>query len=513
MTRYLHRVWETWNTIVQGDTEVSLQLDVRTVEILQGKCPAFFEDQDFIESRGASIFAAITDSQKREELLAQILSIDYVIPSLHTFLEDTKYLEPCAKIMKRLLPMRFKGTIHQAFEKLHNGQRLLQLQVTEASSHDEEQLSVFVSHWKAYRQLWLFTMRHFPEMIGSFPRKDTTRTHFSRSRTELIWWNGIVELAIACGYSDVERPFSNLTDADTEMARDFLRRVRPPSYGFSSLDVDRKAKDIVALIQGAQSPNDIEREVTSMRACPGDLAHRCGVPFENSFEFDRQFLFLTEVYEHDRVQTSLTTFDVKRNMFRNFFGTLDHQPARKGLRRPEFVYSISQYSQSSRSATPGPIIHDRSEVASLDPSTDPETSPANSLEESSPATPKEHQLQMVRRLTSTESIHALSNQSVPHTEAERIFWDIQKGPNPDPGQMVILKEQATGMFTIHVVSHENQKEIAKVLAGCNVYVKDGPESQRQRLTNLTDIKKRRETCVMVYHPKHEGQIPRHMEQE
>ena len=492
-----------------------MQLDARTVEILQGRCPAFIEDQNFIESRKSSIFTAVTDSEKREELWAQILSIDYIIPSLYTFLEDTKYLEPCAKIMKRLLPTKFKGTIHQAFEKLHNGQRNLQLQVTEASSHDEEQESVSVSHWKAYRQLWLFTMRHFPEMIGNTPRKDATRTHFSRSRTELIWWNGIVELAIACGYSDVEKPFSNLMDADTEMAKDFLRRVRPPSYGFSSMDFDRKAKDIVSLIQGTESQGDANHQVTSMRACPGDLAHRCGVPFEKSFEYDRRFMFITEIYDSEQVQTSLTSFAVKRNMFWNFFGRLESESTGNGLKRPEMRYSVSVYSQPSGPATPVGSGQDRSEVTSFAPSTDLVGSHAASPSESPlapTATSREDQMQIVRRQTSSESRQPLSNQLVPYEEADRVFWVFQNGPNPDPGKMVILKEQPNGWFIIHLVSHENQAEITRMLVDCNVYVRDGPASDRQRLTNLFDLRKRREPCVMVFHPKHEGQIQRQVGQ-
>ena len=50
----------------------------------------------------------------------RISSIPCIIPSLHTFLEDTKYLEPCCKILREILPPRSKGTISQRFRRIHD---------------------------------------------------------------------------------------------------------------------------------------------------------------------------------------------------------------------------------------------------------------------------------------------------------------------------------------------------------------------------------------------------------
>ncbi|XTI91881.1 hypothetical protein V2W45_1246822, partial [Cenococcum geophilum] len=33
------------------------------------------------------------------------------IPSLYTFFKNIKYLKPCSKVVKRLLPNKFKGIV------------------------------------------------------------------------------------------------------------------------------------------------------------------------------------------------------------------------------------------------------------------------------------------------------------------------------------------------------------------------------------------------------------------
>ena len=44
-------------------------------------------------------------------ILERIRFIKYIIPSLYMFLEDTKYLEPYAKILKAILPAKSGYTL------------------------------------------------------------------------------------------------------------------------------------------------------------------------------------------------------------------------------------------------------------------------------------------------------------------------------------------------------------------------------------------------------------------
>jgi hypothetical protein len=50
------------------------------------------------------IFGTVADEEDRATILASLLSVRSMIPSLFTFFEDLKYLEPCAKVLKALLP-------------------------------------------------------------------------------------------------------------------------------------------------------------------------------------------------------------------------------------------------------------------------------------------------------------------------------------------------------------------------------------------------------------------------
>lgn len=54
--------------------------------------------------------------------------------------------------------------------------------------------------WRAYRQLWLFAFRHFPEMTGCTPRKDVGKPRPSKQCVEHAWWDQIALLAERCGY-------------------------------------------------------------------------------------------------------------------------------------------------------------------------------------------------------------------------------------------------------------------------------------------------------------------------
>lgn len=164
-----------------------------------------------------------------------LAKLDSVIPSIHTFLEDTKILAPCAKIMKKLLPSVCRTSIFQEFSRLHNGQTSWSLQTSEVSAFQREEFSSDTAHRNAYRQLWLYTIRHFPEMIGCSLRKDHPREKPPLLGVELIWWYRFTALAEACGYTDVDKTCHRGNEADYKMAQTFLQQARPPQlYGTST---------------------------------------------------------------------------------------------------------------------------------------------------------------------------------------------------------------------------------------------------------------------------------------
>ncbi|KAK3115490.1 hypothetical protein LTR53_005106 [Teratosphaeriaceae sp. CCFEE 6253] len=67
---------------------------------------ALVEDNEF--------FPGLQAPAARSQLRANIMALDGMIPSLYTFFEDLKYLEPAAKILKKLLLEKEKRGIRPA---------------------------------------------------------------------------------------------------------------------------------------------------------------------------------------------------------------------------------------------------------------------------------------------------------------------------------------------------------------------------------------------------------------
>ena len=321
MERYLNQVKKIWSHITVGDENLRLNLDMTTVQLLEGRCPSDPTDRAFIKAHRLDIFPAILNANQRRAISARIMSVKTIIPSIFTFLEDTKYLEICAKILKTLIPKPLKGTLHQNLQRLHNGQKTFFIQMTEGYNEEINEISAESVHWKVYRQLWLYAMRHFPEMTGHPPRTENAKSKMKLPGSEYSWWYGIAELAKRCGYQGLQVPYSSEADADEQMTRDFLLRVRPSSlYTFNNSNLDQTLGQIMAILGEDYLVRSTNVNDEELIPCDADINHRCGVPFWSSFYADRSNLFLARVYSNHSSDHVATTFFVKSTMFKNFFG-------------------------------------------------------------------------------------------------------------------------------------------------------------------------------------------------
>jgi len=95
------------------------------------------------------------------------------------------------------------------------------------------------------------------------------------------------------------------------------------------MELHGKVQAIRAILQGITGKEAATRvpELTSdYDDCGFDIANRCGNPFEKSFLADRQYFFLKYLYSESTNITPkryLTSFDVKRDIFHSFFGTVE----------------------------------------------------------------------------------------------------------------------------------------------------------------------------------------------
>ena len=344
MTRYLRRIKDTW-TQIMGDKEADqLRLDASTVVILQGRRPSqSSEDLAHVQIRmlANDILPAITTDDQRLRIFDCICSIEYVILSIHTFLEDTKYLEPSARILKELLPGKCKGSMSQYFSALHSGQTKVKVQISEFTFEDQ-MLPSGRSLWLSYRQLWLFALRHFPVMDGQLPRRDNTKESALHEGRQPRRWYELCSLASENGYRQIRRLYRDRTAADAKAIEDCVQNILPSKYYAINPDRIRQILllngqllgDVPYAERGLAAP-----ELTSdHEGCGSDISDRCGRPRECSFQADEESLFLKHIYftSYSTVpKRYLTSFAVKRDFFHAFFGSeeddLDQQPPFKAF--------------------------------------------------------------------------------------------------------------------------------------------------------------------------------------
>jgi len=355
MARYLSRVKQTWRFITGEGEYHQNRLDANTVHILQGRCPfRSLDDRTYVEaglSRG-DIFPAVRSPDLQKGLLERILSVEHTIPSIYTFLEETKCLEPGARILKNILPTKCKGSLAQAFRALHNGQARLKEQTGAFSYRHRDLPTGSEVEWLSYRQLWLFPLRHFPaprkdsakwkrlSHVTGKRKRDNDRPNFDQSETvrsgfRRQWLRELALLASANGYRRIQQADHEPGSADAIMAKDFLLNVRPPKY--YQLRSDRLRQKVQLICQALEDIEQVEPEtrhpeVTSdYDDCGSDIEDRCGRPQEHSVKKDEENLFLNHIYSESLATVPkqyMTSFAWKRDMFHFFFDTPQNEAQR-----------------------------------------------------------------------------------------------------------------------------------------------------------------------------------------
>ena len=326
----MRRIGKTWTHIVGDNRDDQRQLDANTVAILQGRCPFLsIEDRTFIQMRmlACDILPAVKDGNQRDEIFNRICSVEHIIPSLYTCIEDTKWLEPGVRILKELLPINGRGSMSQQFHALHNGQANTRVQTSEFT-YDDRTMSSGDSFPLSYRQLFLFTLRHFPAMDGQAPRKDVAKQSSPNSGIQQRWWHELSSLAMESGYRGLRRKYQDRKAADAKAIEDCVRSILPAKYYQIDSEHMRRIVQVncqlIRDVPYSERPK-VDPELTSDQDdCGSDISNRCGRPYEQYFQADQESLFADYIYwkPYNTVpKRYLTSFAVKRDFFLSFFGT------------------------------------------------------------------------------------------------------------------------------------------------------------------------------------------------
>ena len=321
-----------------------------------------------------TLFRGIRDLQSRSDLRKRLLSIDFVIPSLETFLRDTIWLEPGAKIMRSLLPTGTKLTtricFRRAFEN-YSGRGILQksdlsFKTYEASTEEIAEVS--------YQQLWLFAWRYFPQLGIIQPLKDPGEVNplikASSDRSINHFRKNLADLAYKLGFRTDNMVRLCETNPDDPMVEDFLRQTRPQEfYNDSGAEFDRAKAQILHCMNTIRfrGPRSLQRPVEQVLP----LQMRCGKPHERTLSTAKEFFFYKEV--HTTPRPPMSCVSVNADIFRAFFGCPrpesvedDNRPERRDAStaatplppsNPSHTAYVEDFSESSHpppSASPAP---------------------------------------------------------------------------------------------------------------------------------------------------------------
>ena len=268
---------------------------------------------------------------QREEIYRRISRTKCIIPSLHTFLEDTIYLEPCSKVLRTLIPKAFKGSIYEYFRDRFFGDEsdVVQVEIHEATFSQRTLPSKELAFWCAYRILWLFSFRHFRSVANVEPRKSpgftgSLPTALTRGECE----NLLAKLALQVGFRSPEM----IAIANRNLAADAAYRTINSVRPFSQFqDQPANLPVTMAALQDYIARGLFRNQSSNQPPLSADIIsawnvkYRCGRIFDFAFVETRKRLFLHFVYGQQLIypRFNVTSFAIFRDTFMAFFGRID----------------------------------------------------------------------------------------------------------------------------------------------------------------------------------------------
>ena len=324
MTHYLSHVWNTWRLIL-GDIPGSV-VDVKTLSCLELLAPAVSSrDKRVVNDLMAKkeIFPTL-DTPQRALVLGKIMTVTCLIPSLWSFFENLKYIEPCCQILKQLIPARKrdqKKSLRQAIYASYVRPQDLRLEISEGRNVSMTAISLSVDRELSYQQLWLYAMRHFPEMTDFKPRKEPRKEKPACTQSNPMLWQQFGALAEHLGFHNSQAKSLEIQDPDQKLVKELLQRSGVSEHN------DSCSSNIAKILKSARASNQRACRTDEMPlttdATGANKDHRAGRPFEDSHVADKNSLFLPLMYRVSEGKDDLTTLYSKKDMLCSFLGTCD----------------------------------------------------------------------------------------------------------------------------------------------------------------------------------------------
>lgn len=301
-----------------------LKIDVHTIETLQLLAPGVSKkDRTAVEGLVVSggVFSDFSSSE-RASIWRRMKKRKAIIPSLHTFFQDLWYLESCANCMKRLvIPSKMCPTVKTAMLKSFEPAEPFVIQTSETgfrrcsvSQADCAEL--------AYRQLWLYAMRHYTKLPKK-PEKDdpVAKAQCEKADETVLYDMAVFARRLGFHSPDIEELIKK--SPDHQIARNALLRARKPDrYRYDSATFESLASQIAGCFHRA-IPLNYEPSSETVNCMETHLNSRCGHPHEKAQKQDCPFLFIDQVHMgEDFAPGKVTTLFVRQCVYFVFFGKL-----------------------------------------------------------------------------------------------------------------------------------------------------------------------------------------------
>ena len=289
---YLHHIRQVWLDLVGGDEGALQLIDQRTVNTLELMAPGTSTaDANKVRPMviGGQVFGAFSKPE-HEQILARLVVVDGLIPSLRTFFSDIDYLKDCVDCVKRLIsvPQGIENTVssslRHALRRVPAQGRRIVVQIAEdrfatLEGNRADRIDLHI------RQLYAFAMRHHPDMPPD-PQK-VKRAAKPRARADPALLRRFADLATRLGFKSGKITQLLQHSASTT--------VQPDRH---------KAKPYLVTPGPALS-----------------ITERCGSPSSPAYRRDRDFLFIHNMHDERRERgEAITSFYARRSTYLAFFG-------------------------------------------------------------------------------------------------------------------------------------------------------------------------------------------------
>lgn len=336
MIRYLKHIKRIWDLIITcGDIMLPYSaIDDTTAEKLEALCPKYSASDRvtviaLIQDR--TIFPSVSEEYLRRALLANIINVPCLIPSLSTFFETLKFLEPPCDILRRLIGSKMKDTIRKSLFGCFFPPEKIRVQTSEKYHMEyKAQLDQAQAAEIAYVQLWAFCSRHFNELSNYAPRKGNSKDKPMVVEQNPVIWQRLATFAVDLGFLIPDATQLAMQDSRSKLALDYLRKANPLSVNFSSAQIQK-------VVIAGSLPEDPAEEVPELNAIELEKERRYGRPFESDLQEDKHHLFVPTIYR-DQDYPAVNLHFVRRDLFRCIFGSFHFQVC---LPRIKYSYSLT----------------------------------------------------------------------------------------------------------------------------------------------------------------------------